>query len=123
MASSICRSSIMKSLSAAAGASLLLVASCLAFAQSTETNTKAVEKEPVAAGNLSETAVKRLTRGYKAAFRQGVQYYCRDEVPIGTRLAVRKCWTIDQLAEIERDRVDTQKRLERKVYERPTDVG
>jgi hypothetical protein len=83
--------------------------------------TLASASSPSWADGLSDAERSRLTKGYKLAVKDDVNYYCRYLEPTGTRLPTKKCYTIEQLVEIERERFDTQKRLERKQIERKTE--
>jgi hypothetical protein len=90
---------------------------------STQSTRKAEEAPPVNADNLTDESRKRLTKGFTLVLKDEVNFYCRTEKPIGTRLGKRQCYTIEQLIEMERIRVQTQRRWERRQYEKPTDVG
>ena len=75
---------------------------------------------PVDPSNLSETQLKRLTKGYHLSVKDDVNYYCKMEAEIGSRLSKRQCYTIEQLADLERARKDNQQRLERRQTQNPT---
>jgi hypothetical protein len=55
--------------------------------------------------------------------KDDVTYYCRSDAPLGSRLGKRQCFTVDQLVEMERIRVQNQKQLERKQVQRETEGG
>ena len=63
----------------------------------------------------------RLTKGYKPIERNGKTFYCREQIPLGTRLPSRVCYTMEQLAEIERTRINDQQKVGTKQVQRPSD--
>jgi hypothetical protein len=70
--------------------------------------------------NLTEKTRKRITKGFSQTKKDDVDYYCRKEMPIGSRLAKRQCYTIEQLADMEHVRILTQRNVERKQVQNPT---
>jgi hypothetical protein len=90
---------------------------------STEQPTSAVQQPaeaPIDPSNLSEAQLKRLTKGYHLSVKDDVNYYCKMEAEIGSRLSKRQCYTVEQLADLERTRKDNQQRLERRQTQNPT---
>lgn len=68
---------------------------------------------------LTEAEFKRLTTGFRKSARGDEQYWCRIEKPMGSNLAKRTCYTLEQLVEQERVRARDRQYIERKQIERP----
>ena len=74
---------------------------------------------PDSAEALGPEQLKRLTRGYKRAKRGEQELWCKDEMPLGSRLPERKCYTLQALLDQERIRQQNRQYIERKQVERP----
>jgi hypothetical protein len=68
---------------------------------------------------LSPVEYRRVTQGYKKLRKNGGYLYCRDEAPLGSRLPRKYCLTLAQLIELDRNREENRRRLERIQTLRP----
>jgi hypothetical protein len=111
----------MKPKLTAALAVLLATASMEGVSQTdTESAAESRKLAELDADHLSPATRKRLTKGYTAVKKDDVQFYCKREMLLGSRLPTRQCFTIDQLVDRERVRVLTQQKVERKQAQNPT---
>lgn len=68
---------------------------------------------------LSAVDYRRVTQGYRRFRKSDGDIYCRDEAPLGSRLPRKYCLTLAQLIEMDRNREENRRRLERTQTLRP----
>jgi uncharacterized iron-regulated membrane protein len=78
-------------------------------------------EEEAAKHGISPLAYAKLTKGYTRAMRGNTAFYCRKEMPHGSRVPRRVCWSLEDLILQQRVMEEQRPALSRKQLVKPPD--
>lgn len=77
--------------------------------------TPAPGSAPAATSDPARPAAKQVPAGYRLEKRGGQELYCRSVVLIGSKFPEKKCFTREQIEEIERNTESAMGEMERRI--------